>query len=263
MSDIKKYNQEVQYQNRSIQNNGKKSVGKDIFTKSDETLKKTSVQVQEKRRSPFLMILLVAAVCIVIFHFLKESFISCTSAVSENNETQNTDVDYVIDWKDDIVEKRIREITGISSGDIRYSDVSNIQTLDLSDSTVKDISALSNLTNLEYLDLFCADEVSDISCLKNLTKLKYLSLRDTDVTDITPLKNLMQLNHLELSWTDISDISSLSNLTKLEYLDLSFSRVSDISALKNLSNLEYLNIAGCSIEDYSPIEGLQIDELFK
>ena len=38
MSDIEKYNQEVQYQNRSIINNGNMSVGKDIFTKSDETL---------------------------------------------------------------------------------------------------------------------------------------------------------------------------------------------------------------------------------
>ena len=124
MSDIKKYNQEVQYQNRSIQNNGKKSVGKDIFTKSDETL----------------------------FSFLEESFVFGRSAVFENNETQNTDVDNVIDWEDDIVEK-IREITGISSGDIRYSDVSNTQTFDLSDSTVKDISVLKNLSDLEYLNI--------------------------------------------------------------------------------------------------------------
>lgn len=54
--------------------------------------------------------------------------------------------------EDDIVEK-IREITGISSGDIRYSDVSNTQTFDLSDSTVKDISALKNLSDLEYLNI--------------------------------------------------------------------------------------------------------------
>lgn len=54
MSDIKKYNQEVQYQNRSIQNNGKKSVGKDIFTKSDETLKKLLFRFKRNAALPFL-----------------------------------------------------------------------------------------------------------------------------------------------------------------------------------------------------------------
>ena len=86
------------------------------------------------------------------FHFMEESFVFGRSAVFENNETQNTDVDNVIDWEDDIVEK-IREITGISSGNIRYSDVSNTQTFDLSDSTVKDISVLKNLSDLEYLNI--------------------------------------------------------------------------------------------------------------
>ena len=80
----------------------------------------------------------------------------------------------VVDWKDSVLESRMREITRVYSRKIRYSDVIPITELDLTSNgsnQISDISALSILTNLQSLSLG-GNRINDISALSSLTKLK-------------------------------------------------------------------------------------------
>ena len=172
-----------------------------------------------------------------------------------------------IQWKDAALEAKMREITGIASGDIMISDVENITELNLSnpddatdDVKIKDISALSNLTRLTSLNMK-NNSVSDVSALGGLTNLKALRLLNNQISDISAIRNLTNLRHLNLNNNQVSDISALAGLTNLKDLKLYENNISDISALRNLTNLTILNISHNPINDYSPIENLNISTL--
>lgn len=166
--------------------------------------------------------------------------------------------DFAIDWKDKVLESRMREITGIHSRDIMCSDVKTIKKLKLSRGSynpIRNISALSNLTNLEELNLSC-NMISDISALSNLTNLRDLNLIDNQIRYISALRNLTSLKKLALKDNKISDISALNNLTDLEELNLIANRISDISALGNLTKLKRLFLGFNQISDISVLSNL-------
>ncbi len=89
-----------------------------------------------------------------------------------------------------------------------------LSSLNLSDTHVSDISALSDLTALTDLDLR-GTQVSDISALSGLTALIHLDLFGTQVSDISGLSGLTALNRLYLSGTPVSNLSPLLPLTQL------------------------------------------------
>lgn len=84
--------------------------------------------------------------------------------------------------------------------------------------------------------------LGDISFLAKYTKLRYLTLFNTNIEDISPLSHLTNLRALDLGITRVQDISCLSRLTKLTILNLTRTRITSIQALSSLSRLEYLNI---------------------
>ena len=99
------------------------------------------------------------------------------------------------------------------------------------------ISPIANLTNLTSLDLRLSD-VKDISALVNLTKLQKLNLECTKVDDISVLAHLTSLVELNLECTNITDLSPLAELTHLMKLNLSRVNFRDISCLNHLTHLE-------------------------
>ena len=184
----------------------------------------------------------------------------------------------VVQISDKALENAIREKIGKKTGDIYKSDLDEITSLFLDDYTeVRDISALSDLTNLTYLNMggtqvtdisalstliklktlrFHTTAVSDISALSNLTNLTELDMGGTQVTDISALSNLIKLKTLRFYITAVSDISALSNLTNLKELDMAFTQVGDISALRNLTNLTELTMLFTEVSDTSALSNL-------
>lgn len=151
---------------------------------------------------------------------------------------------------------------------IKYLD--NITVLDLSNTGVSDIRALSCLRTLIRLDLkntkvsnirtlfdFMAlssldlsnTNVSDIQALSRLQALESLCLRNTKVNNIRCLSGLTALTILDLSKTEVSDIRALSRLTSLERLDLHDTRVNDIRVLSRLATLKILDLQHTRIID--------------
>lgn len=168
------------------------------------------------------------------------------------------DPDLVIDWKDEVVEANVRRFTGITEGDIKYSDVCDLTRLVLLDEDgrkVRDISALKYLKNLEILHMDW-QEIEDISVLAELTKLESLSLRDNKVKDISPLQGLKNMELLDLSNNEIEDISVLANMKRLSGLYLSNNQISDITVLHELKKLAGLDLYGNKVSDLGPLRGL-------
>ncbi len=113
-------------------------------------------------------------------------------------------------------------------------------------------------TSLTELNLFSEDltnsDVKDLKYMKNLTNLKIGFNRS--ITDISFVKELPNLQSLDFSLCSVSDISAIKGLSKLKYLSFSDNKVSDISAIKGLSKLKELSMGGNKIKDYSPVKSL-------
>lgn len=97
----------------------------------------------------------------------------------------------------------------------------NINSLDMYEANLVDISPLSALANLKELSLF-RNKITDISPLKNLINLEELDIWDNEISDITPLENLKNLKKLIIHKNPIKqqDIDRLQ--AKLPNCDIYF-----------------------------------------
>ncbi|MBN3032948.1 MAG: leucine-rich repeat domain-containing protein [Candidatus Saganbacteria bacterium] len=90
-----------------------------------------------------------------------------------------------------------------------------LNTLDLTENQLSDLSALSGLTALTSLNIQ-HNLISDISVLQAMTRLNLLIISGNPVTDLSPLAGLAGLNYLYFGNTSVRDLSPLKNLTSLQ-----------------------------------------------
>ena len=133
--------------------------------------------------------------------------------------------------------------------------LTQLNSLDLSNTQVTDLSPLSVLTQLNSLYLRNT-QVTDLSPLSVLTQLNSLDLRNTQVTDLSPLSVLTQLKELVLSSSQVTDLSPLSILTQLNLLDLSNTQVTDLSPLSVLTHLNRLDLRNTQVTNLSMLKHL-------
>lgn len=175
---------------------------------------------------------------------------------------------HVMVWNDSVLESKMREITGIYSGDIWLKDVWKISELDLGRSyadnvstPVSNLQALSELKNLRKLYLVNS-EITDISALAGLTSLEHLVLDYNQISDLSPLEGLTSLYELSLWRNQVSDVSPLAGLTSLHYLHLSENQISDISPLARLTSLRTISMFDNAVCDISVLAGFkELDRL--
>ena len=175
-------------------------------------------------------------------------------------ETQDV-TDHVMEWNDDALEAKMREITGIKKKDIYLSDVWTLKRLNLYTSKdepdIKNISALGELTNLEDLNI-SSNEISDISVLASLRNLTSLDISNNNIMDVSPLTSpsLSGLTRLNISNNNISDVFALYSLTNLEYLRMGSNQITDIQPIGSLTNLKNLSMEKNPISDISALASL-------
>ena len=127
---------------------------------------------------------------------------------------------------------------------------------------IDDISALANLTNIEYLDIEC-NNVQDISPLVGLTKLKYLNILENPIGDCSCLCNLIHLEELFLGQTPISDLNFVSQMDSLSLLWAPASNISDLSPIADKTNLKSIHFGWNQIQDISALQYLsEIEECY-
>jgi Leucine-rich repeat (LRR) protein len=141
---------------------------------------------------------------------------------------------------------------------------SSVCTLDLSGSqlengTTASVSLLTGLQSLKVSD--CG--LTDISFLSGLTNLTYLDLSGNSFTSTDALTKSDSLETLVVSDCGLTDVSFLTGLVKLTYLDLSKNGIKNLADFPNtaMANLVYLILSGN--ESLSSIKGLSFSSLPK
>ena len=126
------------------------------------------------------------------------------------------------------------------------SDFLNLNTLNVSDTEVSDISGISNLTNLTTINMY-NNKFSDISALENMTSCTSLNLSGNKISNVSPLRNMKLLTTLNLENNAIYDFANgqsnlevLANLNpskggSLTKLLLSGNNITDFSKVSNLT----------------------------
>jgi Leucine Rich repeats (2 copies) len=130
-----------------------------------------------------------------------------------------------------------------------------IDELNLSNTSLNDLSPLRTLTVLRSLDL-ASTAISDLHDLQTLVALESLDLSHTQISDVSPLTTLTTLLSLDLSRTQVADLSPLQTLTALRNLNLSGTQVADLSALRALTALQSLHLFETQVADLSPLKTL-------
>ena len=127
---------------------------------------------------------------------------------------------------------------------------------------VKDLSVLSGLTQLEYLELE-APVLESLDGLEDMSALEELRLTiGPGLRDIGALSGLTELTSLQISNNGddpyIRDLSPLSGLTQLKTLDFRSNGIEDLSPLAGLTQLQDLHLMGseATYTTTAPLSGL-------
>lgn len=151
-----------------------------------------------------------------------------------------------------LVDPGLRDAVAQRAGGLTASGVQRVTELSVDDATIRDLSGMECLVNLERLSL-TGNLISELFPLAGLTALKYLNLRSNEVLEIDALGQLTGLTHLNLQDNHIRELQALSGLTRLTLLDLSENELIDITALGPLTALEDLALFDNNISDLGPL----------
>ncbi len=118
------------------------------------------------------------------------------------------------------------------------------------------IKALEGMTELETLTISYTG-IKDITPLAGLTKLTSLTLNNSGLTSTAALEKLSKLTTIDLSANKITDVSGLKNKKELTSLNLSDNMIKDVSDLKGaftVDKITTLNFKDNMITDWKPLE---------
>lgn len=209
------------------------------------------------------------AFCFVFSLLITLSLTACaapagTIATETMPAPSKTDESAVVSFADPALEAMVRGAMGRPEGDIAVTEAETVTTLNLGiqeqqnyeeQKQITDISGLEYFINLETLDL-SNQAIMDLSPISGLTSLRNLSLGNIPAVDYSSLKTLINLNTLLLDGSAVTDISVVSGLNQLVLLSFANTLVGDLSPLASLENLRFLYLEGCPIQDYAPINNL-------
>jgi hypothetical protein len=123
---------------------------------------------------------------------------------------------------------------------------------------IRSLAAISGLDDLETLILAQVSTGGDLGFLRDLKRLRNLNLRSSGVTNLEDLAGLTRLEYLNLhSNAEIRTIQSLEGLTRLETLVLANVPVgTEIEIVRNFPHLQVLNVRNTGLIDLAPIGDL-------
>lgn len=111
------------------------------------------------------------------------------------------------------------------------ANLTNLEFLKLYNNLIEDISPLEKLVNLTGLDLHYnvtveGDEnnkkiskgITDISAIKNMTKLEFLDVSENRIKDISPIKDLNKMKDLDFGGNNVSDYTGLADFIVPRYV---------------------------------------------
>jgi serine/threonine protein kinase/Leucine-rich repeat (LRR) protein len=173
------------------------------------------------------------------------------------------------DFSDISILQDMSEMTSLSINGCPVKDLTGIGTympmlesLEVSDTLIRDLSGLEGLTCLKCLYLRGTD-VSDLRTLSPdvYSTLERLDISGTDIEESRYIGALKFLTHLDISDTKISSLDFCRYISSLDTCLMRNTSVTDLSPLADASSLAALDLRGNQITDFGPLEGLNLQDL--
>jgi hypothetical protein len=143
------------------------------------------------------------------------------------------------------------------------SDSEALETINISNCTIQDITGLLSCKNLKRLIYDGAQDATQLEEILQHTNLEYLSIKSSPLKNLDAISNQVNLTYLyACNSDDLLDTNGIKPLKKLKILDLSFTPIEDLSFLLELEKIDDLNIAYCkgikSIDDVASSKTIRI-----
>lgn len=134
-------------------------------------------------------------------------------------------------------------------------DAEELTYIDVSDNTIRDMSALVNMTKLQkaYLQ---HNAMSNLNTIASATDLAVLDVSYNSLTSLAPVSNLKSLTVLNAAGNQLTELPNLGTLTVLKELDVSSNKLTSVAPLRDCTNLETLNISNNQLADISGLASL-------
>lgn len=132
--------------------------------------------------------------------------------------------------------------------------------LQIQDIPVKDLTALSEFVRLHELQL-SGTSVSDISFLTNIPTLKSLHIVNSPLQKTEALKSLVNLEDLNISNTPVDDLKDIEGLKNIKSLNCSGTQIKKLAAIKSFSALEALDFSNTNVNNLDVILNLPLKTL--
>ncbi|GMQ29547.1 leucine-rich repeat domain-containing protein [Algoriphagus confluentis] len=145
----------------------------------------------------------------------------------------------------DISQTQIRDLSAISN-------VTFLENLDISNTPTRDIQFIKYADRLQTLNI-SNTQVDSIGELLNLKNLKTLRAEGAPISSFAVLNEFKNLEHLYLSNSGFNNPENIKGLTSLKTLDLSQNYMVNFSSLASLTSLQNLNLAQTNIQDLNPL----------
>ena len=127
------------------------------------------------------------------------------------------------------------------------SSLENYSAQRINDSSLEQISAMTNLRSLEL----SFGQLSTLQPLENLKKLEKLELFDVKVDNLAPLAKLPRLLSLRLKACEIRDLSALKDMKNLRLFGMDRNTAVDPTTVCLPQNLNILSIISTDLQDVS------------
>jgi Leucine-rich repeat (LRR) protein len=135
------------------------------------------------------------------------------------------------------------------------SHMNQLQYLDLSQNTIRNLSVIGDMQELEELYLN-NNVVTDLTSLSSLTKLRMLDVSYNSLKSVDPIRSITALTYLNFSHNEVSDVRMLTSLVALIELNASYNALTDVTAISSCTALEVLNISNNTVADISGLNTL-------
>lgn len=189
---------------------------------------------------------------------------------------------HTVDFAGDAVfEAEVRRKLGKDGGTIAPSDLAQIKSINLSQSTIHqldpcifpmltslkdlflgpgdydDLTPLQKLTTMESLRVSLS-HVKDLHAIEGLKKMDRLDISHTLVGDeeLKSVGSLVNVTELMLDEDNVSDLTPIANMKKLERLSIKKTLVKSLAPLSQLNSLRFLYIADSAVSDITPVQPL-------
>lgn len=127
-----------------------------------------------------------------------------------------------------------------------------LTTLTLSGCSLSSIAVLDGHTQMEYLDL-SSNTLRNLTPLVGMTNLKTLLLGSNALTDLSALQGLSKLETLDVSYNSLSTLSPLYDITELKVLNAAHNQIFSLQGMEALVNLTVLGLSHNNLSNVAPI----------